>query len=83
MQIFREFSKKLEERLCEKLNFIQVVTGPRQVGKTTGLRQVAERWRGPCHVVSADEVAPPSAGWRSPLPADATGAAAIRPCPFD
>jgi len=38
MQIFRDFSKKLEVRLQEWLNFIQVVTGPRQVGKTTGVR---------------------------------------------
>ena len=38
MQIFRDFSKKLEVRLQERLNFIQVVTGPRQVGKATGVR---------------------------------------------
>ena len=61
--IFREFSKKLEARLQERLNFIQVVTGPRQVGKTTGLRQIAQRWKGAVHLVSADEMAPPSADW--------------------
>ena len=33
MQVFRDFSKKLEARLEEWLNFIQVVTGPRQAGK--------------------------------------------------
>jgi hypothetical protein len=53
MQIFRDFSKKLEVRLQERLNFIQVVTGPRQVGKTTGLRQIAQRWNGPVHLASA------------------------------
>jgi len=63
MQIFREFSKKLEVRLQERLNFIQVVTGPRQVGKTTGLRQIARMWKGPVHLASADEVAPPTADW--------------------
>jgi len=63
MQIFRDFSKKLEVRLQERLNFIQVVTGPRQVGKTTGLRQIAQRWNGPVHLASADEVAPPTADW--------------------
>lgn len=63
MQIFRDFSKKLEVRLQERLNFIQVVTGPRQVGKTTGLRQIAQRWKGPVHLASADEVAPPTADW--------------------
>jgi predicted AAA+ superfamily ATPase len=35
IQNYREFSKKLEARLQERLNFIQVVTGPRQVEKTT------------------------------------------------
>ena len=63
MQIFRDFSKKLEVRLQERLNFIQVVTGPRQVGKTTGLRQIARRWKGPVYLASADEVAPPTADW--------------------
>lgn len=63
IQIFRDFSKKLEVRLQERLNFIQVVTGPRQVGKTTGLRQIAQRWNGPVHLASADEVAPPTADW--------------------
>ena len=63
MQIFRDFSKKLEVRLQERLNFIQVVTGPRQMGKTTGLRQIAQRWKGPVHLASADEVAPPTADW--------------------
>lgn len=63
MQIFRDFSKKLEVRLQERLNFIQVVIGPRQVGKTTGLRQIAQRWKGPVHLASADEVAPPTADW--------------------
>ena len=63
MQIIRDFSKKLEARLQERLNFIQVVTGPRQAGKTTGLRQIARMWKGPVHSVSADEVAPPTADW--------------------
>ena len=63
MQIFRDFSKKLDVRLQERLNFIQVVTGPRQVGKTTGLRQIAQRWKWPVYLASADEVAPPTADW--------------------
>ena len=43
--------------------FFQVVLGLRQVGKTTGMRQLAERWRGPIHMVSADSIAPPDARW--------------------
>lgn len=63
MEIIREFTQTLEERLSEPLNFIQVVLGPRQVGKTTGLRQLVERWDGPTHMVTADEVSPPRAEW--------------------
>lgn len=63
IQIFRDFSRELEARLQERLNFIQVVTGPRQVGKTTGLRQITQRWNGPAHLASADEMAPPTADW--------------------
>ena len=37
--------------------------GPRQVGKTTGLRQFVASWDGPVHMVSADDVAPPNRDW--------------------
>jgi len=63
MQFVREFTKVLEARLLEKLNFIQVVMGPRQVGKTTALEQICARFPGPTHMVSADEFAPPHADW--------------------
>ncbi|MBC8207007.1 MAG: ATP-binding protein [Kiritimatiellales bacterium] len=63
MEIVREFTAILEKRLKEDLNFIQVVLGPRQVGKTTGLRQIAEKWSGPVQTVTADAAAPPSADW--------------------
>jgi hypothetical protein len=45
------------------LHFIQVVIGPRQVGKTTGLRHLVQDWKGPVHMVTADEVSSPTAGW--------------------
>ncbi len=63
MQFVREFTQVLEARLLEKLNFIQVVMGPRQVGKTTALEQICSRFPGPTHMVSADEFAPPHADW--------------------
>lgn len=63
MEITRDFTAVLEKRLKEDLNFIQVVLGPRQVGKTTGLKQIAGRWPGPVQMVSADESATPSADW--------------------
>ena len=63
IEIKRNFTRLLEERLQEKLNFIQVVLGPRQVGKTTGLQQIVKSWQGPAHMVSADELVTPSAEW--------------------
>jgi len=63
MQIKRNFTKILEQRLQERLNFIQVVLGPRQVGKTTGLQQIVQSWHGPTLMISADELITPSLDW--------------------
>ncbi|MGE3954242.1 MAG: ATP-binding protein [Parachlamydiales bacterium] len=41
-------------RLREPRRFIQVLIGPRQVGKTTLALQVAETLKRPCHYVTAD-----------------------------
>jgi predicted AAA+ superfamily ATPase len=43
------------KRIKEKRNFIQVLAGPRQVGKTTLARQVMEDCDLPVHYASADE----------------------------
>lgn len=40
-----------------------MVTGPRQVGKTTAVQQVLEAWPGLRHYASADLPAPPQPGW--------------------
>lgn len=45
----------LRTRLQEQRRFIQVVAGPRQVGKTTMVRQVLESLRFPVTFASADE----------------------------
>ncbi len=45
----------LSRRLTEKRRFLQVLAGPRQVGKTTLARQVMAEWKGPSHYASADE----------------------------
>lgn len=42
---------------------VQIVLGPRQVGKTTALEQVMEQWPGPSHYATADLPAPPDAEW--------------------
>ncbi len=61
--INRNFTSILNARLSENLNFIQVVIGPRQVGKTTGLEQIISEWQGKTHMVSADELAVPNIEW--------------------
>jgi len=61
--IRRDFTRTLEARLQEPLGFIQVVLGPRQVGKTTGVRQILDDWRGPSHYASADEFPSATERW--------------------
>jgi predicted AAA+ superfamily ATPase len=45
----------LADRLAEPRRFLQVVTGPRQVGKSTLVQQVADEIAAPVRYVSADE----------------------------
>jgi uncharacterized protein len=42
---------------------LQILIGPRQVGKTTAARQAATRSGLPCHYASADEALPPGPEW--------------------
>lgn len=51
----RQVFHKLLARVSEPRRFIQVLAGPRQTGKTTAARQVAEAVRLPVHYASADE----------------------------
>jgi len=53
----------LEKRLREPARHIQVVLGPRQVGKTTGVRQVMDRWKGSSIYDTADLPLPPTSQW--------------------
>jgi uncharacterized protein len=53
----------LERRLHRPPNLLQVVVGPRQVGKTTAARTVAARWHGPVHMAAADLPLPPGPEW--------------------
>lgn len=50
-------------RLREERRFIQVLLGPRQVGKTTLARQAVERLDFPVHMASADEPGLKGEGW--------------------
>ena len=59
----RPQSKVLARRLAEPRRFIQVVAGPRQVGKTTLVQQVVDGARVPVRFVSADEPTLRGAEW--------------------
>lgn len=51
----RSINQKLIERIKEPRRFIQVLYGPRQVGKTTAIKQVLEGLDFPFHYASADQ----------------------------
>ena len=53
----------LKKRIAEPRRFIQVVSGPRQVGKTTLVRQAASAIGIPCRYASADEPTLRERGW--------------------
>jgi predicted AAA+ superfamily ATPase len=63
--IEREIVGTLQKHLRGPANLLQVVVGPRQVGKTTAVHQLIDRWKGPSHYASADLPAPPAADWIS------------------
>ncbi|MDA2921169.1 AAA family ATPase, partial [Desulfobacterota bacterium AH_259_B03_O07] len=55
--------KILKSRINEKRKFIQAVLGPRQVGKTTLVKQLLEKIRIPFHYASADAVTNSDTAW--------------------
>lgn len=59
----RPHAAELARRLAQPRRFIQVVAGPRQVGKTTLVQQVTERARVPVRYASADEPTLRGAEW--------------------
>ncbi len=59
----RPIFTQLVERLQEPRKFIQVLLGPRQVGKTTLALQVAEEIKKPSHYISADLATLQSVAW--------------------
>lgn len=53
----------LNSRLQAPRRFLQILAGPRQVGKTTVARQAMAVFAGKAHYASADLPAAPDAGW--------------------
>ncbi len=63
----RHFQRVHLETLTSHLNIehppIQVILGPRQVGKTTAILEYQKKWKGPSRYHTADQVSPPDALW--------------------
>jgi predicted AAA+ superfamily ATPase len=59
----RAINRVLETRLREPRRFVQVLEGPRQVGKTTSILQVLDGLGWPSHYASADGPVPLDAAW--------------------
>ena len=53
----------LNQRLKERRRFIQILSGPRQVGKTTLARRATEHFSGQSHYASADQPSAPDVNW--------------------
>lgn len=63
MDFERKYIFDLHGRLLEKRRFIQVVVGPRQVGKTTMVQQLLQKLPFPSHYAAADAVMRAEAVW--------------------
>lgn len=63
--IFRKVYKKLKRRVLEPRAFLQVILGPRQVGKTTAIKQVLAEVDLPNLMVSADGIPSANSSWIS------------------
>ena len=59
----RKIYQKLKESLLNRGEFLQILTGPRQVGKTTLARQLQEEWPGASVYAAADVIPPPGPEW--------------------
>jgi len=53
----------LEQAVLRDRQLLQVVIGPRQVGKTTAVQQLLKRLKNPSHVAAADTALPPGPEW--------------------
>jgi hypothetical protein len=63
MSFRRPLQKQILHRLLEPPPLLQVLLGPRQVGKTTLAHAIASEWEGPVHYAAADLPLPPGPEW--------------------
>lgn len=53
----------LRDNLARQAHVLQILTGPRQVGKTTAIHQFLETWPDPTRYATADQLTPPDSRW--------------------
>ena len=56
-------AQDIADRLQRMPQLLQIVVGPRQVGKTTIAHGIAERWAGPTRYAAADSLTTPGPEW--------------------
>ena len=59
----RPFVAQIQKALNKNLPLLHVITGPRQVGKTTAAHQVSQVWGGETVFAAADAPLPPGPEW--------------------
>ena len=59
----RKIVAEITAGLARKKKLLHIITGPRQVGKTTASLQIAEKWAGKVLSFSADSPIPPGPEW--------------------
>ena len=59
----RSILQNINKRISEPRKFIQVFVGPRQVGKTTLIKQLIQKTDIPCHFVTADDLYAADTTW--------------------
>lgn len=59
----RQVVQAVLDALKNRKNLLQIITGPRQVGKTVAAQQIAQQWPGETILVSADSPLPPGPEW--------------------
>jgi len=61
------YERPIVERILQGFRsdkkLLQIITGPRQVGKTTSAIQIADKWEGPIVNATADSPLPPGPEW--------------------
>lgn len=63
--MIRDFINTVERNIRESYPLLQVILGPRQVGKTYGVKQILESWQGHKIFETADLITPPDTSWIS------------------